>query len=299
MEDLTRREALRLGGATAALAATGSMAGCSSIPFIGGAGYTNWLFAPGTIGDVDHYNFGYTDVKRVRNNEDEFDDQYYDSFESNEDSWPLDQTGVDVDDVDSQLSLGSVGRVAGSFAKDEVTGDLEDEDFEHDTDHEGYAIYHQDDQRAVGVKENEFVHARLRYGTQADDARDVVETLIDTNAGDEDRYVDDSEDFKKLTDELGSGTFVSGGTQEEVEETNAENGQFEGAVASGYAFTVNGETSDLKHVYVFSDEGDVDMGDVEDWTDGDDFDDVDDVSSSQSGRVVTVTGSFDTDEYGV
>lgn len=300
MQDhLTRRRALRLGAATAGLAATGGLSGCSAIPFIGGAGYTNWLFEPGTVTDSDHLSFDYEDTEQVRNNEDEFDSAYYDRFESREDSWPLSQTGVAVDEVTESLSIDgdTGGRVVGSFAKDDVTAELEDSDFSEETDHGGYTIYQRDERYAAGVRKGEFVHAR--YVAQNTTARDVVEALIDANAGDEDRYVDDSDDFRRLTDELGSGTFVSGGTQEETEETNSDYGRFEGVVASGTTVTVDGATTDIEVVWVYDAESDVDMDAVENWTDSDTFDDVDDVSAGNNGRTVTVTGTVDTDDYGV
>ncbi|WP_248517401.1 twin-arginine translocation signal domain-containing protein [Salinarchaeum laminariae] len=133
------------------------------------------------------------------------------------------------------------------------------------------------------------------------DPRTVAKSIVDTGAGKETRYADDSEAYAELTSTLTAGTFVSGRTFEETEETAEEMGQFEGAVARGSSVTVNGETSDVEWVITFADADDVDTGDVEDWTeDAEDetFDDVDDISISTSGRSVVISGTMDTDDYG-
>lgn len=133
------------------------------------------------------------------------------------------------------------------------------------------------------------------------DPTTVVEAIVDTYNGEGSWYVDDSEAFSELTSTLTAGTVVSGRTFEETEETAAENGQFEGAVARGSSTTINGETSEVEWVITFDDADDIDTGDVEDWTeDSEDetFDDVDAISVGTSGRSAVVTGTIDTDDIG-
>jgi len=129
------------------------------------------------------------------------------------------------------------------------------------------------------------------------DPASVVESIVDTKSGDEDRYADDNEGFSELANQLNAGTFVNGRTHEEYDDTNEQAGQFEGAVASGASVTVNGETSDVQWVIPFADSDDIDTGDIEDWTDdGRFFDDVDDINVNTNGRSAIVTGTMDTDE---
>ncbi|MUV90002.1 hypothetical protein GJ629_08945, partial [Halapricum sp. CBA1109] len=59
-DSLTRRTALKSGAATAGLLAAGSLSGCSSIPFLGGAGYTEWVPAPAEYKDTESLTFGYS-----------------------------------------------------------------------------------------------------------------------------------------------------------------------------------------------------------------------------------------------
>ncbi len=301
-DKITRRGTLRIGAATAGLGVTGSLSGCSSIPFLGGgsSAYDSWLPEPGVIVEgTDHYSFSYSDVKAIRNNEDNFDEDVFEAFESSEDSFPLDQMNVDFDEVTSKISVnGSNGVITGTFKRDDVGSELEDDDFEEDGDHEGYTLYTKQGSQGVAVKKNEAVYAQLGFFSGGDEPKDVLEALIDTKKGNEERYAKAEEDFKTLIGKLGSGTLVDGGTQEEPDETNAEAGRFEGAVARGSKLTVNGETSKAKRIVVFNSKDDIDMHDVEDWTDSDSFDDYDNVNSSKNGRAVVVTAKIDTDDYG-
>jgi len=299
--DVSRRDALKAGAATAGVTA---LAGCSTItdaiPFIGGGNYTDWAFEPGTIGDSDHLLVSYTDFSTVVENESEFNSDYYDeSFEGQEDAFPLEPTNLNVEDVSTSVSISGLGgRIAADYNQDDVDSELGDNDYDDDTDHEGYTIYlGPDEARAIGIDGNNLVYGSTGFGTDADPV-DIVEALIDTKNGNEDRYVDDSEGFATMTDQFGSPTFAYGSTQEPAEETDAENGQFEGNVAGGLAATVNGGTTDVMYVAVFENEGDVDVGDIQDYADSDQFDDLNDVSTNQNGTAVLITGQVDTDELG-
>jgi hypothetical protein len=293
---------LRTGAAVGGLAALGGLAGCSSIPFVGGGAgsYAQWLYAPGAIGDGDHYSFSYQNDRAIRNNEDEFDSSYFDRQESAEDSFPLDPMGVDYDEVNDRLNLGTGGVVNGQFQRSDVVDELDDEDYDdEDDDYSGYAIYQKNDQRAVGVKNNQAVHVQTGFGGNVD-VVDAVETIIDTKTGDEDRYQDESEDMNTVLNQVGSGDVVFGFTQEEVDDTNTDRGQFEGQVGTGVQANFNGDTTNVRYVIVHADSDAVDMDDVEDWVDDSDtFDDVDNVSTNQNGRSVVIAGQIDTDDWGV
>jgi len=286
-DELSRRAAIKLGAATAGVGAMGGLAGCSSIPFIGGGGgYTNWLAEPGVVADDDAYRFSWTDAQQVRNNEDEFDEDVYDSYESfNEER--LDQAGLDYDDVNTFLSFQTVTVVDASFDRDDVADELEDNDYEDDTDHEGYTIYLGDNEfRAVGVSGSDLIYGRRNSDN---DAVEVVEAAIDTNNGDEDRYVDENDDFAELTSNLGTGTFTSGGTIDNDSDQ----------VASGRTLSVNGEISSVEAISVFDEADDLDQDDVDDLQEeGEDSNDVDNFSATKTGRVLTVSYDVDTDEIG-
>jgi hypothetical protein len=297
----TRRDVLRTGAAAGGLAALGGLAGCSSIPFVGGGGgYAQWLYAPGEIGDRDHYGFSYQNDQAIRNNEDEFDSSYFDRQESSEDNFPLEQMGVDYDEVKNRLSIGTVGVINGNFQKSDVVDELDDNDFDDEDDnYSGYAIYQKEDSLAIGVQNNQAVYVQPRFGG-VDDVVDAVETIIDTKTGDEDRYQNENDAMNVILNQVGGGDIVFGTTQEEADDTNTDRAQFEGQVGTGVQGNFNGDTTNVKYALIFADSDEVDMDDIEDWVDDSDtFDDVDNVSTNQNGRTAVITGQIDTDDWGV
>ncbi|MFB6179738.1 MAG: hypothetical protein ABEI77_08450, partial [Halorientalis sp.] len=200
--------------------------------------------------------------------------------------------------MNTQIRGNLGGVIDGTFKKDDVTGELDDNDWDDGDDYNGFTIYTKQESQGIAIKNNTAVFARVGYFSNSDiKPSDILETFIDTKKGKEDRYVKEEEDFKALTGKLGNGTFISGGTHEETDDTNAERGQFEGEVAAGSNISVSGKTTKIKVAKLFSDKGQIDMGDVQDWTDTDTFDKYDDVSSSKSGRAVFVKGKIDTDEF--
>lgn len=298
----TRRDVLKTGAAAGGLAALGGLAGCSSIPFVGGGGsYAQWLYAPGAIGDSDHYAFSYQNDQAIKSNEDEFDSEYFDRQESAEDNWPLSQLGVDYDEVNDRLRLGAGGVINGSFNQSDVIGELDDNDFDdEDDDYSGYAIYQKNDAQAVGVQNNQAVYAQRGFGSGDVDVVDAVETIIDTKTGDEDRYQNESDAMSVVLNQVSGGDITFGNTQEEADDTNTDRAQFEGQVGTGVQGNFKGDTTNVKYAIVFADSDDVDTGDVEDWTeDSNTFDDVDNVSVTKNGRTAVVTGQIDTDDWGV
>lgn len=292
---LTRREMMRQGGAAVGAASLLGTAGClDSIPFIGGAKYKSWLPAPDVLGDGDHYSFQYINLKQVANNEDEFSDETVDGFSNIEQLWsPID---LDWDEANWVLAFQGSYVVNAGYDQDSVAGDLEDEDFSDDTDHEGYTIYlGPNERRAFAIDGSNIV---LVGG---EDPVDNAEAVIDTDNGNEDRYVDESDDMNTLVGALGSGTTVSGRTMEEPSEENVESGRFENMVAGGQSTSVNGSTSNGKYVVVYEDSSDVDTGDLEDWVEASQdndgqFADWEDLNYNSNGRKGVIKASIDTDE---
>ncbi|MEF8774406.1 MAG: hypothetical protein V5A37_06780, partial [Halobacteriales archaeon] len=223
--DFTRRELLRRAGAAAGVAAVASTAGCSAMPCIAGFGgcggaYSQWLPEPGTVGSGDHYRFTHWNLSSVEQHEDEFRDDF--GFDGTEDQWaPAD---IDWEDVSMALWFNGVILVESGFNQDDIVSDFEDDGWDDETTHESYEVMlSPNEAAAVGVGGGTLVGAGLAYSSFQDPV-DVVEDLVDTKTGSEDRYVDDSDDFATLTDKLGSGDFVSGGTMDETDTDDPENG---------------------------------------------------------------------------
>jgi len=300
----TRRAMLRRGLATAGAGALVGAAGCSSIPnpLGGNAPYADWLPVPDDVGDSDHYNFTYLNLDDLEKHEDELDDDSFDPS-SYEEFWePLD---IDWEDASGLTILGFGGLfgfggliVEADFNRDDAIEDLEDEDFDEDSEHEGFTLMLDSTESQVYAIGDGAVAITSSDGGDTDTA----EAIVDAKTGSEDRYGDDSDDMSTLIGALGGGSLVTGRTMEEPDDDNPENGTFDHMVAMGSRDKINGESTDRKWVVVYDDEDDVDTDDLEEWVeenDGNDgtFDDVDDVSYNKNGRKGIITGTMDTDDF--
>lgn len=301
----TRRGLLRQSVATAVVASSPPFPGCSRVerplPVDGGSPvYTDWLPVPEDLNVGDHYQFIFADTARLAANEE--------SLGGEPDGWetvwhPVD---LDWDETTVAISIASgIGVVAAEFDRDDLVGDLEDANFEDDTDHEGYTIYRDsDEQQAVGVGDGTLVVSDLAYGSPEDaDPVDRVRTVIDTNSGDMDRYTEADEDMQTLVDTLDGGDLFRGRTFAPPEEPNPATGDFEHAVARGTAITIDGETSAYTTVVVFETADDALNHGLSAWVHANDgvgdegtrFDDVEDITITRNGRAGVIEGTIDTD----
>lgn len=294
--DLTRRRLVKAGVGLAALGATGT-AGCTSPQsLIGGGGYTQWLHEPGTVSEADDYDLTFVDTKNLVNNEEEFPEGLYDDFETYVEE-TTNIVDLDADEVAGYLETNVSRVLLGSFDVDDVGDELEDEGYDDDGDHEGFELFVREDAytpQAVGVSGNAVVVVTRP------DAVDAVEDLVDVSKGD-DRYVEENDEMKLLTNKLGSGMLVSGRTHEERDDTDVYAGQFDHQLASGERVRVEGSTTKHRWVRVLEEADDVDMDEVEEWVDeadddGETFDGYEDINLSKSGRAIVVDGTIDTDE---
>ena len=294
----SRRRLLRRGLATAGAGTLLGVAGCSGLNPLGGGGagvYADWLAVPDDVGDSDHYQFTHLNTEAIEASEDELPDEFDVSFF--ESTW--DPVDVDWEDTSTILFYQSITVVEAEFTREDVVDDLEDEDYDDDTEHLGYTIYlGPNEVRALAVGDSTLV---VVSGAYQSDPVDTLEAVLDAENGDEERYGDDSEDMATLTGELGAGSVVTGRTLEEVDNDNPDNGRFDHMVARGSSTTIDGDTAQRKWVVVYDEASDVDLDDLEDWVDENDgsggtFDDVDDVSYNASGRAGIITGTSDTDD---
>lgn len=303
--DLTRRRVLRTGGAVVAAGTVASSAGClGSISLGGGWAYRNWLHAPGELdNEREHYEFSVAQPKAIFGKEDHLSSEYVSQYE---DSGIIgDLTGIEIEDVMHAISWSGFILVKGTGMGD-VVEELEDNDFEKDSDYGGYTIYVNENERDRGyaygfaVKGGHFV-MRHGGGGDPDTTVDHLETAIDTRNGDETRYVEDNEAMGVLTDTLGLKHEVSGRTHEEVDESNPETGRFSGQVAVGHSIQIRGENSRVRRVFVFEDDGDASDADVGDWADAREdgqgtWSEADSIDTKVTGRAAVVTATIPSDE---
>lgn len=295
--DLTRRGALKLAAGAGAVGVTGSITGCVGLLGGGGGQYANWLYEPGTISDSDHYLF----IRLEGTTMDEYEDELGETADNISNFFVQTQpVDVDLDEMEVYLGFQSSAVVQTTLDRDDIIDDLEDTDFDDETDHAGYTIYaNEDETRAAGVDGSDIVFGDESGG---EDAVEVVETALDTQNGDEDRYTDENEDFQLLVDELGDGTFVAGRTYEETTETNAAEGNFENEVAAGTSATIDGDTTEVTRIRVFEQADDVDVDAIEEWIDENDnndetFDDHENIDVTHDGRAAVITSDVPTEDW--
>lgn len=291
--EYTRRTALRLGAATASVGAVGSVAGCSSIPFLGGSGktlaYNNALFAPGDVsGTEDGYMFTYSDYKLIRDNEDSLENGTA-TYEEDTESFPFEQMGVGFDSTDANLAILAVGgHTTGSFKKSDVSSSLESNGFSEDGSYSGYTLY-AGEERTVGVKDGAAVYANAR-DAEGYDRQSAIETIVDTKAGDGNRYAKNDDDYSTLDEHVYDDAVIAiGGTGGLIDFFA---GDFENVVGWAISGRIDGGTQYIKSAHVFASEGDANVDKVEQWAqDSNLFVDATDLSASQDGRTVTVEGT--------
>lgn len=299
-----------------AVLGTGAVAGCSTVtdavPFIGGGGlgdYQQWLYPADQFDqNADTLAFDGTDQQGIYDNRESFSPNTYRSLEASYGTLGLTGRSVSMD-----LGLPEGRVLAGSYQTSEVAAELEDDtntEYESDGSYAGYELYVPSNQStardAVALSDSAIVVGQRVEPGFGDDwdaasATDVVEGIVDTGSGNATRAVDDNDDVSVLVNALNSGTSVNGSTRNDDVSSgraNPESGIFEGQVASGQSWSVDGETTSRQWAFVFDSESDVDTGDLEDWVEANDtggvFTRTRNEEVSQNGRAGVVAAELDT-----
>lgn len=290
MTDLSgsRRDVLRRGAAAIGAATIAGSAGCMGI--LGGGGdSTQWLPAPGTLADDDHYSFSVSRLSSIAAHEDEFDDT--ESFEEYERQWaPAD---VDWDEVENLVSFNGVSVVEADFETDAVVSDFESDDYETDEEYEGFTLMLAASERwAVAVGDGTLLFTHGGY-SETDGPVEAAKRVIDTKNGESDRYTTANEDLDEVMTELDGGENVFAYTRDPADDGERDRGAFENLAAWGNQTTIDGEESDGTWVWVYDTEADADVGAIEEWT-ASERSMFDDVEVTENGRVVVVEATAET-----
>lgn len=317
----TRRQFL----ATGAVAGTGALAGCSQIrsmvPFIGGGGgigqLTNWVPSAGEIEPGrERISFSASSPSQISSNRTNLHPNTYRNYQSSY------RTGVQWKSLTMDLSIEGGSVYTGSYNVDDVKSELtsatgpDDQGKYSQEDSEGsYEIYipsradgADSAQNAYAVSGNAIIQARPTGSQFEDNFSSAVanaKSIIAIGQDGEGRAVDDNDTFSTLANKL-SGTIAQGTTRTEAVGSDAASvrqGNFEGLVARGASISINGGSSQVKQVFVFDSEGDVDTGDLEEYVEANDtgggtWDYTRNVSVSQNGNAGIISGKRDTYDLG-
>ena len=138
----SRRDVLRAGAGLASAGILSSLAGCGALPFGGGgigggnAFYRDWLVEPDAIDSGDHYSFTAARPADMDGNDEFSDTDAFDSIKNSvEGASGFGPTDVDFEDVSQLTSYanGSVQVATGSFTVEDVTGELDDNDYDDES----------------------------------------------------------------------------------------------------------------------------------------------------------------------
>lgn len=261
--------------------------------------FSDWLYEPGTVADTDHYlSLRYTPAALADRSGD-FDDGVYEllrAFGSD----ARDLVGFGFGGTDAQLVFGRNSVLVADFEASEVRSTVQSKEFVSTGEYGDFAQFvGPDEDTAVGVGGDAVVVARSTgiFGGGVD-AASILQAILDVHAGDAESYPADSADFQTLLDELGTGALDSARTHPETPETDTDEGVFAGEVARGVRSRLVDEGIETTFALVFAEAGDVDTGDLEDWTAASDtFDTFESVEVTTSGRAALVTGTEPTAAY--
>jgi len=243
---------------------TTALTGCSDIPFIGGVNYTDWI-----PNQDNAYFYAYKPSQMVDIDELDVDTSEPTAFDR------IGASDINLRIEDSSLRS-SWTVIEGDFSESDIVEGFQEGSPEQGGQYNGYRFY-QVDNNEFAAQDGTFVVGPDRNG---------LEELIDTAEGENDRLVDENDDFSLLVDELGDGDAVTGSLQ---------SGDDFDRVARGVRFDFQEDESDARLVAVFSDESTVDEDAVREELEGDGS--VSDISVSTDGRVVVASASFDTAEF--
>ena len=307
----SRRTVLRTGVALGSVGVLGSLAGCADLlggeddTDSGAIDYADWLYEPGAVWDQKHYYFTFRDDRDVHDAEEGIDETIYDRLTPGEDSEERElyaEMGIDYGDIRARLATDSAVVFFGEFDGQAVVDELKSSGYTADGDHRDFAMVHRQETReefggpreydqVFGIGDGVAVFSQSTAEAELDPWT-PVETAIDAAAGEQTRYVDASEDMARLTEELGTGTTVSGGTRDPDAEPRAGTTEVEGLVARGERVDIDADTTALRAVFVFASEADasVDATETALEENPDRFDLNVDRSFSQNGRVVVASG---------
>jgi len=139
---------------------------------------------------------------------------------------------------------------------------LEDGQFQAAGEHEGYDIYETENGlSARGLADGKLVAAAGPVG-----ATPVVEGVVDTYEGDATRYEGENDAIADVVDAIGTDGNFWVESYQQVTNTVAGRGVFEGSVGRGYSITLDTETVDATRVEAFAEDSSVDESAVEEYT---------------------------------
>lgn len=315
---------------TTATVGMGGLAGCSSVPFIGGdggtAGGVDWMpdpaeldysdMAPDNLPEeqmdqysIDQYGALITNPSQVYKNRDDIGVQSWEEYRS---FW-ADPSYATPLAKDMNLSLisfreNTVFQVfEADFNPDRIQTRLENDDYSsEDGEYDEYEYYLSDtEEDAYAFTGDTFVAAGVPLLSGDPSNTDVIETVdavIGAGKGDIKRYADENDGLDTAVSSISDNKYMAFEVldPDRYEENDdlqpgPENGEFEEQVAGGASLALSGSETEVERVLVFESESSVDEGDIETYTEeASTFSNARNIEFDTSGNIVTITNTTPT-----
>jgi hypothetical protein len=325
--ETSRRSVLKAGG-TAALLSVTSLAGCSGILGGGNVSPADYQYDPATLVETQNRFFGLADYAGLYEARENFPESTQESFESSED------TPVNPEDIETMVGVGgaqismsgsgggaffgSLG-VLGSFDKSTIEESIQSEDdAQQSGEYEGFTLYENTGSESSnvvgGVPTDSTATAAagdgaVIIGFAAADGEgepsvtgdQAARTMIDAGNGDAELLNDNSDYASSLRDRIGDSSVMMGGEVDPglVEMATQAGGMqtdfVNGIRAGGFGMTVDGETTTMSAVGIYTDSqaaedsGVVELVDFASDQAVDENPDIDSVDAEYDGNAVVVS----------
>lgn len=287
----SRRDVLGMGTGVIGSAAMAALAGCSDLPVVGthtdeSLDYREWTFDPETL-DEPNITVTAIDIEALL-----AEDDLPDGDELREILEGMFHDELEADEIESFVSVTPIEIFAGSFDAAVVFGAL---DVSSEDGHEEFDIAFDEDGETMFASDGTFLVAMPGVAVPDDASRELLEVVIDTYNGDEERFVETSDDFARITDELetGSHTTITGYAESYLEDQPESSPVADASVAS-----VDGEEAHVDLAVLYADEEYADSERLESEVEAEQSDDEFEVEDSEvDGRLVTLEYAMATEDY--
>ncbi|SEH11992.1 hypothetical protein SAMN04487967_0605 [Natronorubrum sediminis] len=243
----SRRDVLGMGTRVIGSATMAALAGCSDLPVVGthtdeSLDYREWTFDPETL-DEPNITVTAIDIETLLAGDDPYgEDELREILEGTF------HDELDADDVESFVSIAPLEILAGSFDAADIFEAL---DATSESGYEGFDVAFDEDRETMFASNGTFLVAMLGAASPDDASREVLELAIDTYNGDEARFVDTSDDFARITDEIEAGTHT---TITGYADSSLEDEPDSSPVADASVASVDGEEADVDLAVLYADE---------------------------------------------
>lgn len=283
----SRRDVIRTGAGVAGTGLLTALAGCSEVPVVGSyfddaPNYADWTYDPGAL-DRRSVSATLMNVSAILGQ-----DGVSNKSEMREEATSNYAGELAADDVEYRLSVGAAEVLTGSFDADGIVDAM---GFSGDGSHGDFDLYTVDDEEnAVVATDGDRLVKSSPF--REVDARAEIELLIDTQSGDADRFVDNSDNLSTVDDEMAdSGALV---TARALSDSAAEEAGDDEIVASGGTGELDGADAAVEYFLLFKTADGADTERLESQLSEDDDTELNDIS--RDGRLVTIEYSVPVDQ---